>query len=116
MSSSFVVVPGPTRGSTSVALVQGRVDAKTAPQMVEQCLVVRPACGHLVLDLSGVTFLSSSGVGALMVIAEKVKADGGTLRIASPSPAVRTPLELLNLNRFLSIDGSVDDSISAIGG
>jgi anti-sigma B factor antagonist len=116
MSNSFVVIDGPTRGNAAVVLVQGRVDAKTAPQMVEQCLAARPARGHLVLDLSGVTFLSSSGVGALMVIAEKVKVDGGTLRIASPSPFVRTPLELLNLNRFLSIDGSVDDSIASIGG
>lgn len=116
MSSSFLVVPGPSRGTTAVVLVQGRIDAKTGPQMVEQCLAARPAGGHLVLDLSGVTFLSSSGVGALMVIAEKVKVDAGTLRIASPSSAVRTPLELLNLNRFLSIDGSVDDAISSIGG
>jgi hypothetical protein len=28
---------------------------------------------------------------------------------------VRTPLELLNLHRFLSIDGSVDDALKALG-
>ena len=73
------------------------------------------ASGHLVLNLSAVTFLSSSGVGVLLVMAEKARGDGGSLRLASPSAAVRAPLELLNLHRFLTIDGSEDDAMSALG-
>jgi anti-anti-sigma factor len=112
---AFAVVPRPVRGQTIVVHVQGRIDAKSAPLMVERCLSARGSTPHLVLDLSEVSFLSSSGVGALMVLSEKVKSEAGTLRLASPSPAVRTPLELLNLHRFLSIDGSVDDALKALG-
>ena len=115
MSSPFAIVPGPGRGKAAVVRVKGRLDAKTAPLLVDQCMAVRSPGGHLVLTMSDVTFLSSSGVGAIMVLTERVKGDGGLLRLASPSSAVRAPLELLNLHRFLAIDESEDDAITALG-
>ena len=115
MDDGFKATTAHGRGEAVVVRVEGRLDAKSAPRLLEHCLAARATGGHLVLNLSGVTFLSSSGVGVLLVMAEKAKSDGGSLRLASPSAAVRAPLELLNLHRFLTIDGSEDDAMSALG-
>ena len=115
MDDVFKATTAKGRGSAVVVRVEGRLDAKSAPRLLEHCLAARHAGGHLVLNLSQVTFLSSSGVGVLLVLAEKVREGGGSLRIASPSAAVRAPLELLNLHRFLAIAGNEDDALSSLG-
>jgi anti-anti-sigma factor len=104
-----------SRGASVVVRVEGRLDAKTAPRVLEHCLAARTTGGHLVLNLGGVTFLSSSGVGMLLVLAERSKSEGGSLRIAAPSAAVKGPLELLNLHRFLTIDTTEGDALEALG-
>lgn len=115
MVDDFTVRTAEGRGTVAVVRVAGRLDARTSPRLLSHCLGARPAGGHLVLNLSEVTFLSSSGVGVLLVLSEKVRADGGTLRLASPSPAVKAPLELLNLHRFLALDDSEDAAFTALG-
>lgn len=115
MDDVFKATTAQGRGAAVLVRVEGRLDAKTAPRLLEHCMAARHAGGHLVLNLASVSFLSSSGVGVLLVLAEKSKSDGGSLRLASPSAAVRTPLELLNLHRFLTIDGSEDEAMSALG-
>lgn len=105
MDDAFrIATEADTAGSVTVS-ARGRLDAKTAPRLLEHCLAARRPNTELVLLLSEITFLSSSGVGMLLVLSDRCKTDGGSLRIASPSMAVRAPLELLNLHRFLTIDG-----------
>jgi len=89
-----------SHGTSVVVRPEGRLDAKTAPRLLEACLSARTSgTPHLVLVLHDITFLSSSGVGVLLVLAERTKSEGGSLRIAAPSAAVKGPLELLNLHR-----------------
>ena len=114
MDEAFKTTTMERRGASVVVRVEGRLDAKTAPRLLADCVAARPAGGHLVLNLADVTFLSSNGVGMLLVLAERSREGGGSLRIAAPSAAVRAPLELLNLDRFLTIDGSESDSLSAL--
>jgi len=115
MVEAFKITAGEARGTTAVVRVEGRLDAKSAPRLLEHCMAARPSGAHLVLNLAEVTFLSSTGVGVLLVLAERTKSEGGSLRIASPSAAVRGPLELLNLDRFLTLDGSEDAALAALG-
>ena len=115
MDDSFKATTAQGRSGAVIVRVEGRLDAKSAPRLLEHCRAARHAGGHLVLNLGGVTFLSSSGVGVLLVLSENARLDGGSLRIAAPSAAVRAPLELLNLHRFLVIDGGEDEALSSPG-
>jgi anti-anti-sigma factor len=115
MDDGFKAVTGEVRGRSVVVRAEGRLDAKTAPRLLKHCLEAHLEGGHLVLNLSGVTFLSSSGVGVLLVLAEHTKSGGGSLRIAAPSAAVKGPLELLNLHRFLTMDDDEDGALRAVG-
>jgi anti-anti-sigma factor len=54
----------------------------------------------LLLDLKNVTFISSSGLMALVYVLKIVKAAGCTLLIASASETVRILLEITGLDNF----------------
>jgi anti-anti-sigma factor len=70
---------------------------------------------NLVLNLAEVSFMGSSGIGALLVLVEQFQEQAGVVRLASPSPAVEEVIKLLNLDRFLAIDPSEDKALSEIG-
>ena len=105
MDDAFEAATQADTVSSVTVSARGRLDAKTAPRLLEHCLAARHPKAELVLRLTEITFLSSSGVGMLLVLSDRCKADGGSLRIEAPSVAVRAPLELLNLHRFLNLDG-----------
>ena len=80
----------------------GRLDLLSAAQMKRR-LAEEVAAGHprLVIDLSDVPFIDSSGLGALIGGLKAARLAGGDLRIARPGEQVRVSLELTTLDRVL---------------
>lgn len=62
-----------------------------------------PSTTRLDLDLSGMTFLDSSGLGALIALHKTMRAQNGALRLLRPEPNVLQILELTRLHRVLDI-------------
>lgn len=114
MSDELVVVEGSRRGRTALLRVRGRLDARTAPSLLEAASVVRERGENLVLDLSAVTFMASSGLGSLLSLAEDFRQRDLRMRLASPSPAVDSVIRLLNLHEFLAIDATEEAALHAI--
>jgi anti-anti-sigma factor len=67
----------------------------------------------MIVDLSKIEFLDSSGLGALVQIAKKLKDAGLTLQIVSNTRVTQT-VKLVRLEKFLSLQNSVDDAIKHI--
>lgn len=84
--------------------VQGRVDSMNANQLGE-ALSGEIDGGHtrLVLDLSGVDYMSSAGLRELVNALKKVKRVTGDMRIAQPSERVREVLEMAGLDTIFQI-------------
>jgi anti-sigma B factor antagonist len=55
------------------------------------------------IDLSGITFLDSSGLGALIALHKTLRAQNGTLRLVNPAANARQILELTRLHRIFEI-------------
>lgn len=70
------------------------------------------AKGHnrLVVDLTNVEFLDSSGLGALIGCLKAARQANGDLRIASPTEQVKLVLQLTNLDRVLTPYTSADSA------
>jgi anti-anti-sigma factor len=87
----------------------GRLDAQAAPA-ARQALEALAAAGgrRIVVDLAGVTFLDSSGLGALVAGLKAARARGAELRLAAPGPQVRELLRLTALERVFPIFESVE--------
>jgi anti-anti-sigma factor len=82
--------------------IYGELDAATAPQLAELADVQGP----LRLDLSGVTFLDSSGIIGLVRLYQRCEHDGCTFRIVDCSPQVNRVLHLVDLyDRLVETNG-----------
>ena len=57
---------------------------------------------RLAIDLTGVDFIDSSGLGALISGLKTTRQAGGDLRIAAPNDQVRLVLQLTNMERLLT--------------
>ncbi|CDQ42947.1 MULTISPECIES: STAS domain-containing protein [Mycolicibacterium] len=86
----------------AVVVPTGRVNMVAAPALRRQLhSLVEDGHTRVVVDLSGVDFIDSSGLGALISGLKVARQAGGDLRIAAPSRQVTSVLELTNLNRVL---------------
>jgi anti-sigma B factor antagonist len=89
------------RGYTVVGLT-GRLDMAEAPALRETVAqIVAGGPRRVVLDLGGVPFMDSSGLGALIGCLKISRQAGGDLRIAGVGPRVRMVLELTSMHRVL---------------
>lgn len=113
-SNDFQIEEGRTRGRVAVLRVQGRLDGETAQLLMERCAVVQANGQNLVLNLSGVSFLGSSGVGALLALVEQFQEQAGAIHFAELSEDARAVIELLDLTAYLSIHDTEDTALTAI--
>jgi anti-sigma B factor antagonist len=83
--------------TTTVALT-GEVDVLTVDQVraaLEEALAGRPR--EIVVDMSGLTFIDSTGLGALIFGFQRARDAGVRFRLAHPSRAVHQILVLSGL-------------------
>ena len=80
----------------------GDVDIVAAPSLREQLIdAISGGNEHLLVDLTGATFIDSTGLGVLVGAFKRVRTGGGEVRIAAASEAVLKPLRITGLHRVL---------------
>jgi len=67
-----------------------------------------------VIDFSGVTFMDSSGIGAVLGRYKKLSNKGGMLCIAEPSKNVNRIFELAGLYKVIKNYNTVDEAVRCI--
>jgi anti-sigma B factor antagonist len=67
----------------------------------------------LVVNLAGVTFIDSAGIGVLVGVWRRVRATGGGLALAMPPPQVQSVLGATGLTKVLSVYGLEADAVQA---
>ncbi len=68
---------------------------------------------NIILDLSKIDFVDSSGLGALVQLAKQAQTAGGTLQIVSNARVTQT-VKLVRLEKFLALQTSVDVAVENI--
>lgn len=71
-------------GSAALLCVTEPLDIVGARRFLEHAWPLRSDCRCLVVDLSGVEFIDSSGVQALLFLSQEVEAAGHELRLVLP--------------------------------
>lgn len=101
------------RDDYTLARVTGSIEMSNGAQLGETpCL--RDASEDVVLDLSGVDFLDSSGVRYLLEIVRGFIAARKKIVLANPSPLVLRTLQLVNFDHLVPITSSVEEAIGAL--
>lgn len=81
----------------ATARVRGELDMSAAPSLLDTLTAATPVDTILTVDLSEVTFIDSTAIGALVAAGTARTAAGGRLQIGSMSDAVRRVLEIAGL-------------------
>jgi anti-sigma B factor antagonist len=58
---------------------------------------------HVVIDLSKVTFMDSSGMGFLVVLIKNARARGSSIALQAPNTLIRRMLSAIRMDRFVVI-------------
>ena len=98
------------QGTTIVAF-KGEIDLESSPAARKILLKCFANTGNVIVDLSGVTYIDSSGVASLVEALQAAKKNGSLLSLATVSEPTRRVLELARLDKVFSIYGSVDEAL-----
>jgi anti-sigma B factor antagonist len=93
--------------------VAGRIDSSNASELDEALKgLLNAGRYNIVLDLSGVDYMSSAGLRSLVATVRECKRRSGDLRLTQPSERVADVLKLAGLDSVFQV---FDDSTTAVG-
>ena len=97
------------RNGYAVLSVRGEVDVYTAPRLRER-LVELVSQGHrnIVVDLEGVDFLDSTGLGVLVGGLKRLRSHDGDLTLVCTQRRILKVFEITGLTKVFAIHDSVD--------
>jgi anti-anti-sigma factor len=101
------------RAEIAVVSPQGSVDALTARELTD-FLQKKIDDGQVkvILDLSGVGFMSSAGLRSVLIALKEARRKGGDLRLAGAQPGVEKVLKMSGFNMILKSLPTVDEALS----
>ena len=102
-------------GGVAVVTVTGEADVGTCELLREGLLrvVTDEHDRDLVVNMAGVTFIDSTGVGVLVGAWRRLGARRGSLALAAPSPQVRRLLATTGLTKVLTVYDFEADAVQA---
>ena len=90
---------------TAVIVLEGEFDALAAPvTRAEFDRVVTAGGGDLIVDLTGVTFMDSSGAGALVYLHKRLVGQQRALKLVGVSGQPLELLDLLHISTVISVN------------
>lgn len=105
------------QNDAQIVRVTGEVDLSTHDRLGEELVSAAQAGEPLVVDLSGCSFIDSSGIRALLLgrrAVEKRSDGSGRFAIAGASDPVARVLELTRVNEAISLYESVDAALADV--
>jgi anti-anti-sigma factor len=103
-----------SQGGVTQLVLAGEFDLASVPQFEDAIAAVesgRPAA--IVIDLSGLSFMDSSGLRALVTADDRARSAGRRLAIVPGPPAVRRVFEITQLDKKLDL---VEDASAVSAG
>ena len=97
---------------TSIVSFSGEVDLESSPAAREILLKCIESSDSVIVDLSEVTYIDSSGVASLVEALQAAKKNGNRFSLAAVSEPTRRVLELARLDKVFTLYDSVDAGLN----
>lgn len=97
---------------TGLVVLVGEVDVANAPEVREAALgLMAKGARRFVADLSGITYMDSSGLGTLVGLLKRLREWGGKMAIAGAQPQVKRLFDITGLDEIFVM---CDDAAGAL--
>jgi anti-sigma B factor antagonist len=98
---------------THVVTVRGEIDLFTAPEFKQHVSApIDAGVPHVVVDLSGTTFIDSSSLGVLIGAHRRLKLRGGSLVIVCETEPIIKTFRITGLDGVFTLVSSLDDALN----
>lgn len=102
-------------GALTVVAVAGEVDVYTAPALDEVLsAAIAEGRADLVVDLSGVSFLDSTGLGVLVKALKRAREADGSLAVATESERVLKVFRITGLDLVIPVYATAEEAVAEI--
>ena len=98
---------------TVIELLGDALDALSADDVKSELCGLALDHPRLVVDLHRISFLDSSGCGALVMSQKRCRESGGDLHLCNANEPVKTVLEIARLSRMLGLYASRDEAVAS---
>jgi anti-sigma B factor antagonist len=111
----FGLVDEAVDDTTHVVSLQGEIDASTAPKLGSRLFgLADEGKRAVVVDLSEVTFIDSTGIGVLLNAAAQFAGRHGRLVVACGDERILRPFQLAGVARHLTICDSREKALGCL--
>jgi anti-sigma B factor antagonist len=101
-------------GGSSVVSVAGEIDVYTAPSLRERLNdLVASGHYHVIVDLSAVEFMDSTGLGVLVGGLNRVRTHDGTLRLVCAQEKILKVFRITGLTKVFPIFATLTEALAA---
>ena len=92
----------------------GELDAMSAPTLRQALAEAASFNSHVIVDLVGVTFMDSSGLGVLAGAVHRVRTNDCVVVLCAPTPSVGRALTVVGLRRIVDVVESFEEARSLL--
>lgn len=103
-----------TRGRAAVAELTGEVDLERSPAVRRALLDALRERRPLIVDLSRVSYIDSSGIASLVEAYQTARKQNTPFLLAAVSPAALRVMQLARLDKVFDLRDSLDDALAAV--
>src|SRR5437868_3790895 len=105
--------PMPLKEQPNVLPLEGEIDLHVSPEVAASLrTIIAKKPKHLVVDLSRVSYMDSSGLAVLIEGMQKVQEYGGKFALAGPQESVQHIFEIARLDQVFQIFPDVDSALA----
>ncbi|MCR5599271.1 MAG: STAS domain-containing protein [Ruminococcus sp.] len=94
-----------SENGSAVAVLSGEIDHHNAKELRSELdrYIITAQPRELAIDLGGITFMDSSGIGLIMGRSKLMRECGGRLEVHNPQPYIKRVLKLAGIERIVKI-------------
>lgn len=109
-----MVVKDKILGDVVVLSVDGEINFNSSPDFRKAFLkVLDSKAKKVVINLSNVAYVDSSGLATLVEALQKIKGGGGRLRLTNLSAKVKSLFEITKLEKLFEIFSAEEDAVKS---
>ena len=98
-------------GTTTLVVLRGELDIATSPQLRDELVRVIGGGRRIVVDLEGLAFIDSVGLGILVSGLKRARSAGGDLELVCANRVILQPLELTGLDQTFTLYAQREDAL-----
>jgi anti-sigma B factor antagonist len=102
------------RDGVTIATLFGDLDSRTAPLVQEKLLSVPEPQGKALLDMSGVSYISSAGLRALLMLYRQMAANDGRVALTGLPESIRDVMTVTGFLEFFDEYPTLEEGLVAM--